>query len=128
MRDAAVLCCHANKELFWFDSEDRHESSDLVLNRVRNALSNFTGAEIKVEKEKEGPPTGAPVSIEVSGENVVVLESLVSQAREKIKGIPGLVDLKDDFARAKPEIRVLVDREKATLLGLSTADISVLDM
>jgi multidrug efflux pump len=93
---------------------------------VRAALANFTGAEIKVEKEKEGPPTGAPVSIEISGENVIVLESLVSQAREKIKGIPGLVDLKDDFARAKPEIRVLVDREKATLLGLSTADISVL--
>ena len=116
----------AKVSLEFVDSEERHESSDLVLNRVRAALSNFTGAEIKVEKEKEGPPTGAPVSIEVSGENVVVLQRLVSQAREKIKGIPGLVDLKDDFSRAKPEIRVLVDREKATLLGLSTADISVL--
>ena len=56
----------------------------------------------------------------------MVLESLVAQVRDKIKVIPGLVDLKDDFSRAKPEIRVLVDREKATLLGLSTADISVL--
>ncbi len=116
----------AKVSMEFVDSEERHESSDLVLNRVRNALANFAGAEIKVEKEKEGPPTGPPVSIEVSGENVIVLESLVSQARERIKGIPGLVDLKDDFARAKPEIRVLVDREKATLLGLSTADISVL--
>mgnify|MGYP001428867634 FL=1 len=112
--------------LEFVDREQRHESSDRVLERVREALVGFTGAEIKVEKEKNGPPTGPPVSIEVSGENVVVLESLVAQVRERIKAIPGLVDLKDDFSRAKPEIRVLVDREKATLLGLSTADISLL--
>jgi multidrug efflux pump subunit AcrB len=98
----------------------------VVLNRVRKALEGFSGAEIKVEKEKGGPPTGPPVSIEISGERVVVLESLVARVRERIRSIPGLVDLKDDFSRAKPEIRVLVDREKATLLGLSTADISVL--
>jgi len=116
----------AKVSLEFVDSEERHESSDQVLGRIRQALANFTGAEIKVEKEKPGPPTGAPISIEVSGERVAVLESLVAGVRERIKGIPGLVDLKDDFSRAKPEIRVLVDREKATLLGLSTADISVL--
>jgi len=112
--------------LEFVDREERHESSDRVLERVRNALSGFSGAEIKVEKEKNGPPTGPPVSIEVSGDKVVVIESLVAQVRERIKGTTGLVDLKDDFARAKPEIRVLVDREKATLLGLSTAGISQL--
>ena len=116
----------AKISLEFVDSEERHESSDRVLDRVRAALAGFTGAEIKVEKEEQGPPTGPPVSIEISGERVVVLESLVAQARGRIKGIAGLVDLKDDFSRAKPEIRVLVDREKATLLGLSTADISVL--
>jgi CzcA family heavy metal efflux pump len=116
----------AKVSLEFVDSEERHESSDVVLNRVRKALEGFSGAEIKVEKEKGGPPTGPPVSIEISGERVVVLESLVARVRERIRSIPGLVDLKDDFSRAKPEIRVLVDREKATLLGLSTADISVL--
>jgi multidrug efflux pump len=116
----------AKISLEFVDSEERHESSDRVLDRVRTALANFTGAEIKVEKEEQGPPTGPPVSIEISGERVVVLESLVAQIRGKIKGISGLVDLKDDFSRAKPEIRIIVDREKATLLGLSTADISVL--
>ncbi|PLX98524.1 MAG: AcrB/AcrD/AcrF family protein [Desulfuromonas sp.] len=112
--------------LEFVDREARNESSDKVLQRVREGLGGFSGAEIKVEKEKNGPPTGPPVSIEVSGDQVIVLESLVANVRERIKGIAGLVDLKDDFSRAKPEIRVLVDREKATLLGLSTADISQL--
>jgi multidrug efflux pump len=34
------------------------------------------------------------------------------------------VDVKDDLSRAKPEIAFHVDREKATLLGLSTIEIS----
>ncbi len=103
---------------------ERHERSDAVLERLRRSLAGFVGAELKVEKEQHGPPTGPPVNIEISGENIETLEALVAQARQLIADVPGLVDLKDDFARAKPEIQVLVDREKATLLNLSTSDIS----
>jgi multidrug efflux pump subunit AcrB len=112
--------------LEFVDRHERHESSTEVLNRIRESLSGFAGAEIKVEKEKQGPPTGAPVTIEIIGENVDIVGSLVERAKSLIKDVPGLVDLKDDLSRAKPEIRVNVDREKATLLGLSTADISVM--
>jgi multidrug efflux pump subunit AcrB len=118
---------HMSKiSLEFVDRHERHESSTDVLNRVRDALTDFAGAEIKVEKEKQGPPTGAPVTIEIIGENVDIVASLVEHARSLIQDVPGLVDLKDDLSRAKPEIRVQVDREKATLLGLSTADISIM--
>lgn len=118
---------HMSKiSLEFVDRHERHEPSTEVLNRVREALSAFAGAEIKVEKEEQGPPTGDPVTIEIIGENVDIVASLVERTRSLIKDVPGLVDLKDDLSRAKPEIRVLVDREKATLLGLSTADISVM--
>lgn len=103
---------------------ERHERSDAVLERLRHALAGFAGAELKVEKEQHGPPTGPPVNIEISGDNIETLQALVAQARKLIAEVPGLVDLKDDFARAKPEIQVLVDREKASLLNLSTSEIS----
>lgn len=112
--------------LEFVDRAERTESSTLVLERMRKELAGFSGAEIKVEKQEEGPPTGPPVSIEISGEKVEVLESLLARARELIRDVSGLVDLKDDFSKAKPEIRVVVDREKATLLGLSTAEISTM--
>ena len=110
--------------LEFVDREERHEDSNQVLARIRHSLSSFVGAEIKVEKQEEGPPTGPPVNIEISGEEVATLAELSAKARELIKDVPGLVDLKDDLAKAKPEIRVRVDRVKAGLLGLSTADIS----
>lgn len=110
--------------LDFVEREDRKEHSNDVLARIRDALAPISGAEIKVEKQKEGPPTGAPVSVELSGEKIEILEALLTEARSLIKDVPGLVDLKDDFSKAKPEVRVIVDREKATLLGLSTAEIS----
>ena len=116
---------HQSKiSLDFVDRQERHERSNDVLGRIREALAFMAGAEIKVEKQEMGPPTGPPVNIEISGEEIGILGGLMGQARDLIKDVPGLVDLKDDFSKAKPEIRVLVDRNKATLLGLSTATIS----
>lgn len=110
--------------LDFLERHERQDDSRAVLDRIRSALAPFAGAEFKVEKQEEGPPTGPPVSVEISGEDIQVLDRLVSRAKELIKEVPGLVDLKDDFAKAKPEIRVDVDRQKASLLKLSTAEIS----
>lgn len=110
--------------LDFLEREERSQDSRNVLDRLRSAIGPLAGAEFKVEKQEEGPPTGPPVSVEISGQNIDILERLVTDARERIKDVQGLVDLKDDFSKAKPEIRIDVDREKASLLHLSTAEIS----
>ena len=64
------------------DPEERHESSTVVVDRIRKALSGLAGAEVTVEKEKMGPPTGAPLEVEIRGEDVAVLGDLVERAKE----------------------------------------------
>ena len=110
--------------LDFIERVDRKEDSRDVLDRIRSALTPVAGAEFKVQQQEEGPPTGPPVSIEISGDKISILDQLVAEARRRIKDVAGLVDLKDDFSKAKPEIRIDVDREKASLLRLSTAEIS----
>jgi CzcA family heavy metal efflux pump len=110
--------------LDFVERDERKEDSNDVLGRLRERLLAMAGAEITVKKQEKGPPTGPPVNVEISGDNVVVLGALVNEVKRAIKDIPGLVDLKDDFSKAKPEVRIDVDRNKATLLGLSTAEIS----
>ncbi|GAB4177107.1 MAG: efflux RND transporter permease subunit [Geothermobacteraceae bacterium] len=121
---AAGQSNHSRVTLDFIDRKDRAEHSGTVLDRIRRQVAALAGAEIRVEKQEEGPPTGPPVSVEISGADVEVLQQLVQEVRQRIKDVPGLVDLKDDLAKGKPEIRVDVDREKATLLGISTADIA----
>jgi multidrug efflux pump subunit AcrB len=64
------------------------------------------------------------VNIEITGKDIFVLGGLADRVRKKIEGIPGLVDLKDNFVKGKPEIRVRVDKEKAALLNLDTYTIA----
>lgn len=103
------------------DLEFRTQPSSQTVNEIRDKLKKrIKGAEVRVEKEAMGPPTGKAVNLEINGPNLAELGKLAADVREHIKDIPGMVDLKDDFIRGKPEIIVDVDKEKAAVLGLST--------
>jgi len=107
------------------DFHDRSRPSSQIIREVRQRiLKTIQGAEVQVEKEEEGPPTGPPINIEISGEDILELGELATKVRQEIRDIPGLVDLKDNFVKGKPEIRVRVDKEKAALLGLDTFTIA----
>jgi len=117
---------HINRVVLDFkDFHDRSRSSSGIVNEIRQRiLKTIRGAEAQVEKEEEGPPTGAPINIEISGEDILVLGELAAMVRKEIRDITGLVDLKDNFVKGKPEIRVRVDKEKAALMGLDTYTIA----
>jgi CzcA family heavy metal efflux pump len=97
----------------------RHSSE--IISEVRDRLAALiTGAELRVEKEDEGPPTGDPVSLEIYGDDMQVLAGIVEQVRALMRDIPGIVDMKDNLVTGKPEIQIRVDKEKTSLLGLDT--------
>jgi len=107
------------------DFHDRLRPSSEIVNEIRRKTqAAIKGAEVQVEKEEEGPPTGKPISIEITGEDILKLGELAGRVRKEIRDIPGLVDLKDNFVKGKPEIQVRVDKEKAALMGLDTFTIA----
>ena len=108
----------------FFEKSMRERSTFTTLEEIRRSTARIAGADILVTKQEMGPPVGAPVSIEISGEDYAQLAALSSQIRSEIKDIPGLFDLKDDYNAGKPEIEVIVDREKAGALWTSTGQIA----
>ena len=100
--------------------EDRTRPSEKVLVDLRKQFLKFYQADIEIQKEENGPPTGAPVTIEISGESYDVLEPIMREIKERIRNIPGLVNMDDDYVIARPEIVVRVDKERAALLNLNT--------
>lgn len=105
----------------FIDKLDRKTSSFETLEKIRQSIAHVAGGTIEVEKEEHGPPVGKPINIEISGDDFAKLGELAEQIKREIQNIPGIADLKDNFDRTKPEIQVLVDREKAALFGLNTA-------
>lgn len=100
---------------------ERSRPSTEIIDEIREKiLSTVEGAELQVEKENMGPPTGAAVNIELTGPEIEKLGELAEMIRKAIKPVPGLIDLRDNFVHGKPEIRIKVDKEKAALMGLDT--------
>ncbi len=107
------------------DFRERTRPSPEVIKEIRaRVLEAIKGAEVQVEEEKHGPPTGAAVNLEISGKDLNALGEMATRARKSIEDIPGLVDLRDNFVKGRPEIRVSIDKEKAALLGLDTYTIA----
>ena len=83
------------------------------------------GAEISVEKERNGPPVGKPINIEISGDDFAVLEKLANELKATIdnEGIEGIDDLRSDLQISKPEIIVDIDKEKMLREGISLGQV-----
>jgi len=112
-----------NLTLIFTDYEDRRRPSAQAVADIRRDLGDLAGAEIKVEKEKDGPPTGAPVAVRVIGREFGKLAEISARARRLIEDVPGLVNLRSDLEAARPELVFIVDRRKAVLSGVSAATI-----
>ncbi|MFZ0390828.1 MAG: efflux RND transporter permease subunit, partial [Calditrichia bacterium] len=102
----------------------RDQSSFKTLQSVKEDVEGIPGVRIDVTKPQEGPPTGEAVEIQIKGEDFAILESLSNEIQRQIRDIPGLTELKDNYEKGRPELRIRIDREKAALLGLNTAQIA----
>ena len=105
------------------EAAERQTNSLQLIDAIRSDVGVIPGAEVTVAREEEGPPTGAPVSIELSGDDFETLEETALDIIRAIETVPGLVDLQSDLEKALPEIQFHVDRHRAALLGLGTAEI-----
>jgi len=104
--------------------KERHgQSTSVYLNKMRDALQNIPGAEIVVGKNSNGPPTGKPVNIELAGEDLIQLAATADRFQRYIDSlqIGGIEELKSDFASSKPEVIIVLDRERANSEGITAS-------
>lgn len=104
----------------FIDMEDRFRSSHATVDEIRDRLKDLAGGKMTIASEESGPPTGPPINIEISGDNFAVLGQIASKIKNIITQIPHVKDVRDDFVEGLPAIKVLVDRQKAAIYGLTT--------
>lgn len=106
-------------------SEREGQSTRAFMDEIREAVKGIKGAEISVNSEANGPPTGKPVNIEVSADDFDLLVRTANDLHRYLvaQQVPGVEELKSDFQSDKPEIVINIDREKANREGISTGQI-----
>jgi multidrug efflux pump subunit AcrB len=105
----------------FLEIQDRWRSSQLDVEEIRGRIENIPGGKITIAKEEEGPPTGAPINIEISGDNFIVLGEISKKIKDILVTIPHIEDVRDDFVEGIPSVQVVVDRQKAALFGMTTS-------
>ncbi len=103
----------------------RFEDPRLTISRIREAVKDIPGAEIEVEKVREGPPVGPPIAVEITGESFHEVGSVAAQLRRQIAAnVEGVTGLSDDYRVGRPEMRLRIDRGAAKRVGASTQGVA----
>ena len=115
----------ANIQVDLTSPEQRDKSTEEIVSELRpKIVSQFPGVAIYFDpggivKRVLNFGSAAPVDVEMLGYDLKTARELTHQVRGTMAGMQGLADLQVSREEDYPELDVVVDREKAALLGLS---------
>ncbi len=100
---------------------ERKAQSHAIATRVRPALQQIGarfGANVKVVEVPPGPPVLSPIVAEIYGPEAAGRQQVAKAVRAVFEKTPGVVDVDDSSIALAPQTMLLVDRQKAAMLGV----------
>jgi multidrug efflux pump len=113
-------------QISFVEFDKRHgEKTSKYMEALRKTIKDIPGAEISIAGQQNGPASGAPVNIEVVGDDFNDIISTASSLKNYLDSlnIPGVEKLKLDVDITKPELTLNIDRARAMQEGLNTTQI-----
>lgn len=109
------------------DRKERKRSQQEIMGEMRKRLRDIPGFKAYVEDISPVATSGrrgAPLQVDIKGPEMKKLEMVSNQIVKEMMMRPGIVDVSSDLELTKPEARVLIDRNKASDLGVDIREIS----
>ncbi|MGZ5266452.1 MAG: efflux RND transporter permease subunit [Caldimonas sp.] len=103
------------------DKHERKAQSHAIAARVRPALQKIGqrfGANVKVVEVPPGPPVLSPIVAEIYGPEAPGRQQVAKAVRAVFEKTAGLVDVDDSSISAAAKTLLVVDRQKAAMLGV----------
>jgi multidrug efflux pump subunit AcrB len=112
------------------DKHHRDDKSHAIATRVRPTLVEIAkkyGGNVKVVEVPPGPPVLSPIVAEIYGPTSEGRLAVTKSVRNAFEKTDGIVDIDDSSIAKAPKQFLVVDRRKASLMGVSqTAIVSTL--
>jgi multidrug efflux pump subunit AcrB len=100
-----------------------HRRTPALLDSLRAHLAAYPAARLELREFENGPPIDAPIALRVRGPDLDTLRLLAAQVEAVLEATPGTQYVDNPVRLQRTDLRVVIDRAKAGLLGISTLEI-----
>ena len=100
----------------------KRKPADEVVRDLRPKLAKVVGMKTFVQNVptiRIGSLTKSPYQYVIQGPNTEQLYEWAPRIEQKLRSLPGIIDVSSDLQIARPQVNVEIDREKAASLGVS---------
>lgn len=104
-------------------SDMRQRSVDEVANDISGRLANIAGIDLTVSGSDMVMSGSDPISIQIKGDKNDTLKELAEQVTDIVAGVEGVAKAENSFSKGNTELNIVVDRDKATFYGISSAQV-----
>jgi hydrophobe/amphiphile efflux-1 (HAE1) family protein len=102
---------------------ERNYSIFSFMDELRNKI-HLASANISYGVQN-GPGSGQkPVTFSIRGEDLTLLKNYADKVEDIVKTTPGAVDVESSLENSKPEVRVTIERQKASALGVDPTSVA----
>ena len=107
-------------QLEFIDWKERRKTS-LILKNIIEKAKKYPGLIIEFMKEKKGPPSGKPLKIRLTSDNLDDVSRATKLIRDKMERTRGLTNIEDDRDIPAIEWELKIDRGQAAKFGADVA-------
>lgn len=111
-------------EMYAILKDDKKKTSQEVAEEITNICSDLdceiTASGSSMDMSSMG---NSGVAINIKGTDLDTLQSLAKDVAKELKNVEGLTEISDGIGKTTPELRVVVNKEKAMIKGLTVAQI-----
>jgi len=100
----------------------KRKPADQVVRELRPKLAKVVGMKAFVQNVptiRLGSLTKSPYQYVIQGPSTEQLYEWAPRIEQKLRTLPGIIDVSSDLQIARPQVNVEIDREKAAALGVS---------
>lgn len=107
----------------------RNRTTQQVGEEIRQKVKEIAGCQIQVNTGGGFAGLGlgimgASISISIKGQDLSVLKKIADDVVEIVSNVPGTREVRSSFEEGRPELRIVIDRQRASQYGLNVAMIS----
>jgi HAE1 family hydrophobic/amphiphilic exporter-1 len=99
--------------------DKREKGVEQIMKELRQQLAGIPGAHINFQIQSGVAGNNKPVIMSVRGDDMNTLNQLANKVEGIVRTTPGAVDIENSLEISKPEVRITIDRDKASDLGIN---------